>query len=265
MTGSRGGAAPLWGGALLLLSAVAIFGIVLRTSHDVETSTPPQPSPGERTPPDLQAPASVDEPDLELPQREGRRLELDPVPPTGAIPITEGPMPLERVLELAEAHFQPNDMRDETLRGGFGPWLSGLSRFRVSKTLAMKLTEAQFEEVLAMEAAFNRDLDGLATLYVEDYNHALHEVWVTKQWHIEEPIDPTRGTFRDALPGESVLEFPGRAIYYSVPFERYPHLKQHLDDRRELVTRRKREIVDWAVANRDEKWIPGPGAEQDFE
>jgi hypothetical protein len=76
----------------------------------------------------------------------------------------------------------------------------------------------------------------------------MHDTLRGGHFSLEEPA--VSGGFRDQLPGESRVRFPGMAAYYTINQVRYPQLEQHRQARRQLVESRDREIWAYLRSNR---------------
>jgi len=160
-----------------------------------------------------------------------------------------GSMTEEQMLKMAEPQFLMNPHLRSALMMGFGPLLSKLSVEEAGIRVGVQLSEAQYAELLDVEAPFNEDLNALGTLYVDDYAQARLDMWVHGIYHFEEPL--ADGSFRKTLPNESRMKFPGKAIYYSVDELRYPHLAELIKQQNTLLQARRIAVAQVARTYRE--------------
>lgn len=156
----------------------------------------------------------------------------------------------EQMLQMAAPQFAMTPQLESALAAGFRGWLSELSAKEASARVGFELDQQGYQRLVGVEAPFNADLEALADLYVGDYGQALQDTWVNGLYHFEEPL--ADGSFRAALPGESRMKFPGKAIYFTIDETRYPQLKDTTDKRAQVVRDRRIAIQREVVRMRSE-------------
>lgn len=151
-----------------------------------------------------------------------------------------GKLSEKQILQMAAPQFAMTPQLSTALAAGFRGWLSELSMKEASSRVGLELDQQGYQRLVEVEAPYNSDLEALADLYIGDYDRALQDIWVNRLYHFEEPL--ADGTFRAALPSESRMKFPGKAIYFTIDDIRYPQLKEATDKRSQLIRERRMAI-----------------------
>jgi hypothetical protein len=157
-------------------------------------------------------------------------------------------MPLDEVHRLAQLRvFWVSDVYREAFHEKRASMIETYGREGLAKKLGREISPSMLVELEGVEEPYNTDIRALCDLYLDDYEYALKETYATRQFTIEDRKED--GSFRPALPGESMAMFPGRAIYYRFPEDRFPHLETTQGRIQDVVNRRYVALYQYIDAN----------------
>jgi len=188
-------------------------------------------------------------PDLALPKpfgserSEDRGMERPQVASSEEAPFGVSEARMEEIYAFVESQLQVTEAWERNFQSVFGPHIAGMGREAAQATLGRRITIAQYEQMLVVEAPLNEEAKVLGELYSQEFDYVLRSIWAEKRFAVVSAMPD--GSFRKASPNESLMTFDGEVgVYYSVTPEMYPQLMEMMEQLYDLNQRRVDACLD---------------------
>jgi len=144
----------------------------------------------------------------------------------------------------AAEEFTLTGKRRRQLSIPFAPLLVDPNELGSAGDFGGLLTAINFDQAVSIARPFNKDLEALGTLYLDDYQQALDDIWGNRLYALEER------TIGEAYPPKSPvqhrIQFPGYTMSNSLSKERYPYLYA-VEEQAKLIRVRRKQAVPRAL------------------